>query len=122
LSQALAAFEARSLLGEAAEWQGNKLVVHYFADRNDEYLRSISSTLKKETATVVIVGAGTGGVVCSASDDVSIDFAHTAVATAREAGGSGGGKGGFAQLKLPRGADVNKFLEEVTEHVKQSIG
>jgi alanyl-tRNA synthetase len=122
LSQALAGYEARQLLESADEWRGSKLVVHYFADRNDEYLRLISAALKGEPATVVVVGTGAGGVVCSASDDVTVDFAQSAVEAARAAGGSGGGKSGFAQLRLPEGADVKKFLEEVTDNVKRSIG
>lgn len=121
LSQELAAYEARSLLDQAVEWKGTRIVVRYFPERNDEYLRLVSATLKNEPDTVVVIGAQTGCVVCSASEGVPVDFTVAAVKHAREAGGSGGGKGGFAQLRLPAGMDVSKFLEEVTDNVKRSI-
>ena len=36
-------------------------------------------------------------------------------------GGSGGGKGAYAQLKLPEGADVKKYLEEIAENVRNDL-
>lgn len=122
LAQALAGYEARTLLGGAESWQGTRIVSHFFADREDDYLRMVSTALKPEPATVVIVGAGTGCVVCSASEDVGIDFSHIAVEPAKEIGGSGGGKGAFAQVKIPAGADLGQFMEVVAENVKKAIG
>jgi alanyl-tRNA synthetase len=121
LSEALAGYEAKTLLDGAENWQGTRIVSHFFTGRGDDYLRMISTALKREPATVVIIGAETGSVVCSASEDVGIDFSHIAVAPAKEIGGSGGGKGAFAQLKIPANADLRKFLEDVSENVKRSI-
>jgi alanyl-tRNA synthetase len=120
LSAALAKFEARALAEKAGE-QKPRLVVSYFADRDDSYLRMISTELKNEPDTVAILGAATGGVICSASDGIAVNFARAAVEPVREAGGSGGGKGSFAQLRLPEGANVEKFLEEIAENVRNEL-
>jgi alanyl-tRNA synthetase len=120
ISAALAEYESVSLLREAGE-QGTSVIVRYFADRDDAYLRVISTALKRQPAIVAILGAATGGVVCSASDGVAVDFTNTAVEPVRAAGGSGGGKGAYAQLKLPDGADVEKYLEEIAENVRNDL-
>ena len=120
ISAALAEYEARSLVREAGG-QGASVIVRYFADRDDAYLRLISTALKREPATVVILGAATGGIVCSASEGVVVDFTRTAVEPVRAAGGSGGGKGAYVQLKLPEGADVEKYLEEIAENVRNVL-
>jgi alanyl-tRNA synthetase len=81
----------------------------------------ISTTLKGEPNTAVVIGSVTGAVVCSASDGVAVDFAALAVEPARAAGGSGGGKGAFAQLKLPAGTNISNFVEEIADNVKKSL-
>jgi alanyl-tRNA synthetase len=121
LSQALAQHETKSLLEGAVVQSGTRIVARYFPDRGDEFLRLVSAALKEEPDTVVVVGAASGAVVCSAADGVAIDFFALAVAPARAAGGSGGGKGAFAQLKLPAGADVSKFVEEIADNVRKSL-
>jgi alanyl-tRNA synthetase len=121
LSQALAGYEAQTLLERAREWKGTRIVTHFFSDRDEEYLQVVSATLKREPATVVIVGSHTGSVVCSASDDIGVEFARLAIEAAKEAGGSGGGKGTFARLKIPGNIDMREFLEGVTENVKREI-
>jgi alanyl-tRNA synthetase len=50
---------------------------------------------------------------------VTLDLAGAASALARELGGSGGGKGGFAQLKLPDGTRVDELLERMRAYVAQ---
>lgn len=120
MSTALAEYEAESMVREAGE-QGATVIVRYFADRDDGYLRLISTALKRESGIVAILGAATGGVVCSASNGVNIDFTSAAVEPVRAAGGSGGGKGAYAQLKLPEGADVEKNLEEIAENVRKDL-
>jgi alanyl-tRNA synthetase len=120
LSAALAGYEAQALLAENTG-EGTRVIVRYFADRDDAYLRLVSGALKDAPRTVSILAAATGGVVCSASAGVDIDFTATAVEPVRKAGGSGGGKGAFAQLKLPGGADVKLFLEEIADNVRNSL-
>jgi alanyl-tRNA synthetase len=121
LSQALAAYETRALLQAAPESSGERVIVRYYPDGSDEFLRMVSAALREAPRTVAVIGAATGAVVCSASDGVAVDFAALAVEPAVAAGGSGGGKGGFAQLKLPDGADVNKFVEEIGNNVKRTL-
>ena len=53
--------------------------------------------------------------------DLTIDLATTASAWARELGGSGGGKGGFAQLKLENGARVDEFLARMRTYVSERL-
>ncbi|MCK5619788.1 MAG: hypothetical protein KAJ17_10325, partial [Candidatus Krumholzibacteria bacterium] len=122
LSQELAAHEAETLLTAASISNGVKIVVHFFANADDEYLRLISAVIKREPGSVAILGAASGGIVCSASDGVSLDFVELAVELVKAAGGSGGGKGNYAQLRVPDSADVNKFLEEIANNVKRSVG
>lgn len=122
LSQELAVHEAETLLTAASISNGVKIVVHFFANADDEYLRLISAVIKREPGSVAILGAASGGIVCSASDGVSLDFVELAVELVKAAGGSGGGKGNYAQLRVPDSADVNKFLEEIANNVKRSVG
>jgi alanyl-tRNA synthetase len=121
LSRALAQHESKLLMGRCEERSGVRLVVDYFREHGDEFLRMVSTALKKEPRTVVVIGTGGGAVVCSASDDLDLDFPSLAVEPARAAGGSGGGKGNYAQLKLPQDADVSRFVEEIADNVKKSI-
>jgi alanyl-tRNA synthetase len=121
LSQALAGYETKSLLESAEVQSGTRIVAKYYPDRGDDFLRMVSTALKDEPDTVVVVGAAGGAVVCSASEGVAIDFAAIAVEPARAVGGSGGGKGAFAQLKLSAGTDVSKFVEEIADNVKRSL-
>jgi len=122
LSQELAVHEAEILLTSASISNGVKVVVHFFANADDEYLRLISAVIKREPGSVAILGAASGGIVCSASDGVSLDFVKLAVEPVKAAGGSGGGKGSYAQLRVPDSVDANKFLEEIANNVKQSVG
>jgi alanyl-tRNA synthetase len=121
LSQSLAVHETKLLLGEAEVTSDTRFVVRYFPDHGDEFLRMVSTVLKKERRTVVVIGAASGAVICSASEGLSVDFSALAVEPAKAAGGSGGGKGAYAQLKLPDSADVSKFVEEIADNVKRSL-
>jgi alanyl-tRNA synthetase len=122
LSQELADHEAKKLLQAASISQGVRIVTHFFANADDEYLRLISAVIKREPGAVSVLGVASGGIVCSASDDVSLDFVELAVEPVKASGGSGGGKGNYAQLKVAGSVDVNKFLEEISNNVKRSIG
>ena len=121
LSQALAGYETKALLEEAVVLSGKRIIVRFFPERGDEFLKMVSTALKAEPDTVAVLGAATGAVMCSASDGVAVDFELLAVGPARSAGGSGGGKGSFAQLKMPPGTDVSKLVEEIAENVKKSL-
>jgi hypothetical protein len=59
-------------------------------------------------------------VVCASSRDVGLDLAGDAAAFARELGGSGGGRGGFAQLKVDP-ARVGELMERLAAHVRARL-
>ena len=119
LIQRLAEVQAGALLHAAARVGDRRVVVHR---ENDAALaRALGSVLQNEPGTVALVGADDGTVVCAAARDVTIDLATVASATARELGGSGGGKGGFAQLKLPDGSRVDELLQRMHAYVAQQL-
>lgn len=121
LTERLASFEKEVMIKSAIDCNGVKLIVRHLPDGDDGYLRALSAELKSERSTVTIIGSGSGLVVCSASDDVALDFSRSAVAMANAVGGSGGGKGAFVQLKLPDGVDVGDFLKKVGDNVKTNL-
>ncbi len=119
LSKKLAGLEAGSLL-ETAEVHGDrKLIVRVFKDYDDGYLRALSAALKSTKGTINIIGSDDGTVVCNASKDVQIDFSDSVVKVAESLGGSGGGKGGFATVQLPKDVSVEDFVGQVADKIKQ---
>ncbi len=120
LSLKLAAHERDEMLA-AAETVGDVRVIVCMVDGDGGYARLLSSEFRSQPRTIAILGAGDGTVVCSASDDVAMDIATGAVARAKEIGAGGGGKGTFAQLKLPADADIEDFIKQVGNDVKNSV-
>ncbi len=117
----LAVFEKDHLI-KAARIHGDKhFVVHLCKEGDEEYLNLLASECKNEPDSIVLLGSKEGHVVCAASPGLSIDLANIVVGAAREAGGNGGGKGGFARVDLPASIDVMEFLEKVYEHVKETV-
>jgi len=120
MSERLAAFERDALLA-AARARGNVRVVAHVLEAGDgAYARTLSGAIQSAGDAVVVLGAGDGTVVCAASKGVAIDFADV-IAWAREAGGSGGGKGPFAQIRLASGGDVAAFVEKVGTYVEEQL-
>jgi alanyl-tRNA synthetase len=120
LSKKLAGLEAGSLL-EAAEVHGDwRVIARVFSDYDDNYIRALSSALKTAKGTINIMGSAAGMVVCNASADVQIDLSNWVIEYAESLGGSGGGKGGFATVQLPKGASVEEFVARVVDKVKQA--
>lgn len=120
LSKKVAGYDRIELL-ESARTEGGVRFVAAVCGSDEGYARLLSSELKSEPGTLVILATDGGTVVCAAADDVKVDFGATAVALVRDAGGRGGGKGSFAQLRLPEGADVTEFLKRIEDNVKQSL-
>lgn len=116
LSQRLAAFEARDLLAGAERLGGVTLVARR-VDGDGGYARAVATQLGEHAGTVAVIGAADGTVVCAGAD---AGVAALAVERAKAAGGSGGGRGGFAQLRLPGDADVAAFIEGIAQHVRSS--
>ena len=112
LVQRLAATEAQRLLSESA---GARVIVHREADA--ALARALATEMQKAPGTVALISADDGSVVCVSSHELGVDLATLASALARELGGSGGGKGGFAQIKLSP-EKVSTFLERMTREVR----
>jgi alanyl-tRNA synthetase len=108
LTQRLAQAQKPSLLQGATTVGAHRVVVYRDADA--ALVRALATELQAEPGTVALLGADDGTVVCATARDLTIDLATTASAWARELGGSGGGKGGFAQLKLENGARGRRVL------------
>src|SRR5262249_5167329 len=103
--QRLAAAEAARLLAEhAAE---PRVISHRETD--SMLAGAVATEMQKAPGTVAIIGADDGSVVCVSSHELGIDLATPASTLAKELGGSGGGKGGFAQIKLDP-ENVNVFM------------
>lgn len=112
LVQRLAAVEAQRLMTEHAATP--RVISHHEADA--ALARAIATEMQKATGTVAIISADDGSVVCVSSHELGVDLATPASALAKELGGSGGGKGGFAQIKLiPE--KINAFIERMKSEV-----
>jgi alanyl-tRNA synthetase len=92
-------------------------VVALSGDYDEDYIRLLSAELRKHPGTISLLGTTDGCIVCSAADDVDIDLAVLVAEQARSCGGSGGGKGRFANARLPETVDPAAFLEDVAARV-----
>jgi alanyl-tRNA synthetase len=119
LIQRLAEAQAAALLQSATRAGTRRVVVHRESDA--ALARALGSALQNEPGTVALLGADDGTVVCAAARDIPLDLATFASATARELGGSGGGKGGFAQVKFADGARVDEMLQRMQAYVAQQL-
>jgi alanyl-tRNA synthetase len=118
LGQRLAALEKVKLLESAARAGSHRIVVH--RDPDPAFVRALSAELQGEVGVVAILGADDGSVLCCTSREVTLELAGKAAAFARELGGSGGGKGGFAQLKVEP-ARVGDLMERVEALVRARL-
>lgn len=114
LIQRLASLEVERLLA-AADAAAVRIVVHREAD--SALARALATEMQKAPGTIAIIGADDGALVCVSSHELGIDLATDAGALARELGGSGGGKGGFAQAKVDP-ARVGEFMERMAANVR----
>jgi alanyl-tRNA synthetase len=119
LIQRLAESQAGALLQSAAPVGTRRVVVHRESDA--ALAKALGSVLQNAPGTIALLGADDGTIVCAAARDVAIDLATFASATARELGGSGGGKGGFAQVKLGDGSRVDEMLQRMQTYVAQQL-
>jgi alanyl-tRNA synthetase len=119
ITQRLAVAEKARLLASAAQYGAVRLLAHREADAG--YARALATELQGEPGVVAILGADDGSVLCVASRDLTIDVATGAAEIARELGGSGGGKGGFVQLKLADGSRVDELMKRMEAHVRSRI-
>jgi alanyl-tRNA synthetase len=118
LIQRLASLEAERLLNTAAAGAAVRIIVHREAD--SALARALASEMQKTPGTIAILGADDGSLVCVSSHELGIDLATEAGALARELGGSGGGKGGFAQARVDP-ARVSEFMERMAASVRSRV-
>ena len=119
LVQRLAEAQKPSLLQGATVVGTHRVVVYRDADA--ALVRALATELQSEPGTIALLGADDGTVVCATARDLTLDLATTASALAKELGGSGGGKGGFAQLKLENGARVDELLARMRTYVSERL-
>ncbi len=119
LVQRLAEAQKPSLLAGATQVGAHRVIVYRDADA--ALVRALATELQSEPGTIALLGADDGTVVCATARDLTLDLATTAAALARELGGSGGGKGGFAQLKLENGARVDELLARMRTYVSERL-
>jgi alanyl-tRNA synthetase len=117
LIQRLATSEAERLL-TAAGAAVPRVIVHREAD--SALARALATEMQKAPGTIAILGADDGSLVCVSSHELGIDLATEAGALARELGGSGGGKGGFAQARVDP-ARVSEFMERMAASVRSRV-
>jgi alanyl-tRNA synthetase len=118
MSKKLAALEARELVENARIVGGRRFIVELLAGYNEEYARQLASELKLQPNTISIVATDQGTVICNASKDIAADISTPLVERAKSVGGSGGGKGGFASVRLPDSVSVATFLEDAFSDIK----
>jgi len=121
LAHKLAVVEKDLLIAAAEPVGGARLIARVIRDADADYLRILSGEIRGASGVVALLASGDGSVLCVASDDVEVELAGPVVDLARAMGGSGGGKGAFAQVMLPGGADVNAFLANVEEDVRRRL-
>jgi alanyl-tRNA synthetase len=100
--EALRARTARELSGRlrmGAGRAGPYRLVATAEELDAELARQVSSALGSDADTICIIGSTvSGGLMISLGKDVRMDIMEAARAIAKEVGGSGGGKGRFAQI------------------------
>ena len=119
LVQRLAEARKPALLQLATPAGPHRVIV--YRDDDAAMARALATELQAEPGTIALLGAADGTVVCTTSRDVVLDLASAASAMAKELGGSGGGKGGFAQLKLPDGTRVDELLARMRTYVAEQL-
>jgi alanyl-tRNA synthetase len=118
IAKKLAVYEAERLLNGAAPHGDRVYVVEVFPDADEEFIRLVGAQLKSKPGTVSLLATGDGRVVCNAADGVAVDLPSVAVTRAKTLGGGGGGKGGFATVRLPAGVSPSEFLRLVFEDLR----
>ncbi len=115
LLQRLAEAQAPALVQRAEAVGSYRLVVHRDADA--ALVRALATQMQSEAGVVALLGADDGTIVCAASRGIDLDLATPAATIARELGGAGGGKAGFANLKLADGSRVDELLSRLRSHI-----
>jgi alanyl-tRNA synthetase len=111
--------EAERLLADADDWQGKRIVVRAYRDREPQEIRKLASLLTASPRTVALLGVGgeRARLVFARSGDLDIDVAALLKATCLAFGGSGGGQPAMAQ----GGGFAAEQLEEALQTAHRSL-
>jgi alanyl-tRNA synthetase len=119
LRKRLVALEAEALISEAESNEGRRYVTCVLDGYDEGYLRMLASELRGKPNTVGLIGSDDGLVICFASKDIELSFTQSVIEPARSQGGAGGGEGGFATVRLPKGVSVAGFVDKAFKNIKQ---
>jgi alanyl-tRNA synthetase len=121
INKKLAELEGANILAAGSRHKKFRFAHQYLDDADEEYLNLLANVCRNEADTIVFLGCKGGRVICAASKNIDIDLAQPVIDKAVEAGGNGGGKGGFVRVSIPRSENVERFLQKVFDHVKDNL-
>jgi alanyl-tRNA synthetase len=113
LRDELLAVEAGKLLGEARQWNEDRIVLRAFEERDPQEVRKLASVIVESPRTFALLGTSgeNARLVFSRSEDSSIDVATLLRQACQQFGGGGGGQPHLAQGGGFPGHKVNEALE-----------
>jgi alanyl-tRNA synthetase len=105
--------EAANLLGEATSWNGTRVVVRAFDEREPQQVRKLASLLTSGHRAIALLGISgkDGRLVFACSEDSAADMAELMKQTCLAFGGKGGGQRRLAQGGGFSGRVVTKALD-----------
>ncbi len=111
--------EAERLLAGAGDWEGSRIVIRAYQDREPQEIRKLASLLTGSPRTIALLGVGgeRARLVFARSEDLDMDVAALLKTTCRAFGGSGGGQPGMAQ----GGGFPGDRLEEALQTAHRSL-
>jgi alanyl-tRNA synthetase len=119
LREASLSVEAENLLAEAEEWQGTRIVVRAFQDRDPQEIRKLASLLTASQRTIALLGTGgeRARLVFARSEDLNVDVGALLKETCRAFGGGGGGQPNMAQ----GGGFAGDLIDEALQSARRSL-
>ena len=117
----LAELQAARLLSETAPFNGRKLIVHVFSERDLAFIRLLAQKLTRlESNVVALLGATSEqtALVFAQSKGMPFDMGALLKESLAELGGRGGGTKDMAQGGAPRPAGVKAALEKVAARLR----
>ncbi|MFZ0730963.1 MAG: DHHA1 domain-containing protein [Candidatus Sulfotelmatobacter sp.] len=117
----LAAAQAATLLGDAPESNGRKLVVRTFADRDMNSLKLLAQKLTRLAPNAITLLASTSpqpSLVFAQSPGQPFDMGALMKQAMSELGGRGGGSKDIAQGGLPKAEGIETALARLSESIR----
>ncbi len=121
IKKRMAELDKARILAAGKNHKQIRLARQFFEDDDEEYLNLLANACRTEPSTIVFLGCKGGQIICAASKNLRIELANLVIEKAAEAGGKGGGKGGFVRVSIPHSENVDNFLQKVCNHVKENL-